>query len=163
MPSIDVQLVDHPVAYAPFEPFPQPAGAECAFLGRTRIESHPAHGTLKRLQYEAYRPLAHNVLRDLAERAIEQYACLAVRIHHAVGDVPAGEASVLVQVVCGHRAGAFDATRFLIDRLKAEAPIWKREIWADGTTWSAGTPVNANATTPSHETTPTTHTERTSS
>ncbi len=67
---------------------------------------------------------------------------MLVRIHHAVGEVPVGEASVLVQVVCGHRAKAFEACRFLIDRLKATAPIWKQELWADGTSWSKGTPVD---------------------
>ena len=51
-----------------------------------------------------------------------------------------GDASVLVQVACGHRAESFEACRFLIDALKAQVPIWKREEWADGTTWSEGTP-----------------------
>ena len=45
---------------------------------------------------------------------------------------------MLVQVVCAHRDDAFAACRYLIDTLKAEAPIWKREVWADGTTWSEG-------------------------
>jgi len=138
---IDVGIFDRPVAAIPFAPFPQPAGGECIFLGRTRVEKHPEHGDLKRLSYEAYRPMAEQVLRDLARSAAEEFGCLAVRVHHAVGEVAPGEASVLVQVVTGHRAAAFDACRFLIDRLKATAPIWKREVWADGTTWSRGTPV----------------------
>jgi len=143
MPTIDVQLADGPVDAAPFRPFPQPAGAECVFLGRTREETHPRHGRLVRLSYEAFRPMAERVLRDLAERAAERFGCLSVRIAHAVGDVPPGEASVVVQVVAGHRAEAFDACRNLIDRLKLEAPIWKREVWEDGTTWSTGQTVKA--------------------
>lgn len=142
-PILDVQLVDHPVVAQSFDPFPQPAGAECVFLGRTRIETHDEHGELTRLGYEAYAPMAEKVLRQLAETATTQFGCLAVRVHHAIGDVPPGEASVLVQVVAGHRGAAFDACRFLIDRLKVEAPIWKREVWADGTTWSTGAPVEA--------------------
>jgi molybdopterin synthase catalytic subunit len=74
---------------------------------------------------------------------VEKFGCLAVRMHHALGEVPPGEASVLVQVVCGHRDMAFAACRFLIDELKAKAPIWKREQWTDGSTWSAGQVVTA--------------------
>ena len=140
---VDVQLLNRPVRYEPFETFPQPAGAECVFLGRTRIEQHPEHGRLERLAYEAYEPLAEKTLQSLAQRAAERFDCLAVRIHHTIGEVLVGEASVLVQTVCGHRQQSFEATRFLIDRLKLEAPIWKRELWADGTTWSEGAPVDA--------------------
>ena len=138
-PIIDVELRHEPVAASTFDPFPQPAGGECVFLGRTREEEHPEHGRLERLRYEAYGPMAERVLRDLAARAAREHDCLAVRIHHALGVVPPGEASVLVQVVCPHRAEAFAACRFLIDRLKREAPIWKREEWQDGSTWSRGT------------------------
>lgn len=129
----------------PFEPFPQPAGAECVFLGRTRLESHPDHGPLTRLIYEAYAPMAESIMLGLARGATSRFGCLAIRLHHALGAVPIGEASVLVQVVAGHRDAAFDGCRFLIDRVKAEAPIWKREQWADGATWSRGTVVNPEA------------------
>src|SRR5438552_3761855 len=113
---IDVRLVDHPVRPIDFEPFPQPAGGECIFLGRTREERHPRHGPLLRLSYQAYHPMAEAVLRRLAQQSIEDYGCLAVRIHHAIGMVPPGEASVMIQVVCAHRSAAFVACQFLIDR-----------------------------------------------
>jgi molybdopterin synthase catalytic subunit len=145
-PVIDVRLADGPVRYRPIEPFPQPAGAEAVFLGRTREERHTNHGDLRRLEYEAYSGMAERVLHELAEEAVERFRCLVVRLHHAVGDVPPGEASVLVQVVTGHRAEAFDACRFLIDELKTRAPIWKREHWADGTTWADGQPVTTPET-----------------
>ena len=140
-PIIDVRLVNHPVEFTPIDPFPHSAGGECVFFGRTRIETHPEHGRLTRLSYEAYAPMAQSMLRDLAQQAMQQFGCMLVRIHHATGEVPPGRASVLVQVACAHRDAAFDACRFLIDRLKAQAPIWKREEWEDGSTWSAGTPV----------------------
>ena len=137
---VDVRLVDGPLALAPVQPFPPAAGGECIFIGRTRRELHDEHGELRSLFYEAYRPMAEHVLRGLARDAIERFDCLAVRLHHAIGDVPVGEASVLVQVACGHRGEAFEACRFLIDRLKREAPIWKQERWASGgETWSPGT------------------------
>ena len=141
-PTIDVCIFEKPVEMVEADPFPPDAGAECVFLGRTRGETHPRHGKLTRLSYEAYRPLADRTLSDLAQDATRRFDCMLVRIHHAVGEVPVGEASVLVQVVCGHRATAFEACRFLIDRLKATAPIWKQELWADGTSWSEGTPVD---------------------
>lgn len=141
----DIRLIEGPVLLPEWDEFPQPAGAECIFLGRTRIEQHPVHGQLTRLSYEAYRPMAERVLAALADRAVSHYQCILVRIHHAIGDVPPGSASVLVQVVTAHRAEAFDACRGLIDALKSQAPIWKRELWEDGTTWSVGAPVSAPA------------------
>lgn len=111
------------------------------FLGRTRGERHPLHGGLTRLFYEAYRPMAERVLRDLSAQAAATFSCEFIAIEHALGDVAVGEASVLVRVAAPHRAAAFDACRFLIDRLKTEAPIWKRECWEDGATWSPGAPV----------------------
>ena len=66
-----------------------------------------------------------------------------VRVHHAVGEVPPGAASVLVQVAGPHRDEAFAAARFLIDALKRDVPIWKRERWADGSTWSRGAVVSS--------------------
>lgn len=144
-PFVDVQLLEHPVEPTPLSPFPADAGAECVFLGRTRVETHAHHGRLVMLRYEAYRPLALGVLRELADEAVRRFSCACVRVHHAVGDVPPGAASVLVQVAAGHRAEAFEAGRFLIDELKRKAPIWKQEHWADGTTWSEGAAVGGDA------------------
>jgi molybdopterin synthase catalytic subunit len=141
-PDIEIRLLDRPVSI-PAGATPPGAGAETVFLGRTRRDSHPAHGELIRLSYEAYEPMARDVLEALARDAAARHGCRAVRIHHALGEVRPGEASVLVQVFAAHRAEAFAACRELIDRLKSEAPIWKREEWADGSTWSEGTPVRS--------------------
>ena len=99
MTTIDVQILDHPVQAQPVEPFPESAGAECSFLGRTRLEVHPEHGRLVRLSYQAYIPLARHTLSDLAEQASRQFECDMVRIHHAVGEVPIG--AVLVDGIGG--------------------------------------------------------------
>lgn len=133
---IDVRLLDHPVRMVPIDPFPPEAGGECVFLGRTRLERHPQHGELRQLSYDVYHEMAERLLREIAQQAIERFGCVFVRIHHSVGEVPIGQASVLVQVACGHRDKAFEACRFLIDQLKREAPIWKRERWERGETWS---------------------------
>jgi molybdopterin synthase catalytic subunit len=138
---IEVRLVDRPVVHQSVAPPPRSSGGECVFLGRTREERHPVHGHLSRLYYEAYRTMAERVLRDLSAQAATTFGCEFIAVEHALGDVAVGEASVLVRVAAPHRAAAFDACRFLIDRLKAEAPIWKRECWEDGSTWSPGAPV----------------------
>jgi len=142
---IDVRLVDHPVDAAPLPSFPADCGAECVFLGRTRAGTHAEHGPLVELTYEAHPALATSGLATLAGRAVREHGARAVRLLHATGPVPVGSASVLVQVACGHRAEAFAACRMLIDELKKSVPIWKREVWADGSTWAAGVPLRPDA------------------
>ncbi len=140
-PVIDISLVPAPVVY---EPPPADLGAagdcggEAVFLGRTRAESHPQFGPLRLLRYEAYEEMAVQQLHALAEEAIAEFGAHFVRLRHTVGDVPVGEASVLVQALCGHRAEAFAACRFLIDGLKRSACIWKQEVWERGASWAAG-------------------------
>jgi molybdopterin synthase catalytic subunit len=146
--AIDIELIHGPVQPRPLSPQPTSAGGESIFLGRTRDETHDRHGSLVRLRYEAYEPLARKELADLAAEAAARYGCRAIRVHHAIGDVAPGEASVLVQVACGHREESFAACRFLIDELKQRVPIWKHEIWADGTTWSPGQAVDARKAAP---------------
>ncbi len=143
-PYLDVRLIDGPVAWEPIDPAPVHAGGESVFLGRTRLETHPAHGPLKLLRYEVHPTMAPRILTDLAQLAIERFDCRAVRILHAIGDVPPGAASVLIQVACPHRSESFEACRFLIDELKASAPIWKCELSADGTSWSERTVVSVD-------------------
>ncbi len=140
----EVHFVHGPVAFSPIAPFPPGAGGECIFVGRTRDETHPRHGRLVRLEYEAFEPMARSILAGIAEEAAARFGCRAIRVHHALGCVPTGEASVVVQVACGHRAEAFDACRFIIDGLKKEAPIWKKEIFADGSSWSSGSAIEVN-------------------
>ena len=138
----DVRLVQGPVAPASLAPFPPHAGAECVFVGRTREDVHAEHGTLVRLEYEAYEPMALRVMQSLAHDAVAAGAA-AVRLHHALGSVPVGDASVLVQVAAPHRDAAFTLCRTLIDRTKSEVPIWKREVWRTGaSSWVPGTPIS---------------------
>lgn len=139
---IAVQLLDGPVACESSD-VPDGTGGECVFMGRTRAETHQQHGRLLRLSYEVHRSLAERTLRALAEGAAARWGCRSVCIHHAVGEVPVGRASVMIRVCCAHRSEAFEACRFLIDELKRIAPIWKREEWESGATWVNGQPVSA--------------------
>jgi molybdopterin synthase catalytic subunit len=122
-------------------------GGTCVFLGTTRGESSPDGRPLLALDYEAYAEMAVERLRDLAARARARWPVGRVALLHRTGRVGVGEASVLVAVSTPHRADAFDACRWLIDTLKAEVPIWKKEIWAGGAeTWVRGTPVSDKGT-----------------
>jgi molybdopterin synthase catalytic subunit len=68
----------------------------------------------------------------LFEEAVKRFPITRARVVHRLGEVPVGEASVVVVVASAHRGPAFDACRFLMDRLKNEVPIWKREKLRDG-------------------------------
>ncbi|MCP4245746.1 MAG: hypothetical protein GY778_01735 [bacterium] len=109
-------------------------GGLVTFEGTTRAEHRPDHSDLIRLHYEAYEDMALAQMRRLADDARQRWAIQRVALVHRLGDVPLGEASVLIIVACGHRAEAFEACCWLIDRLKQDVPIWKKDVWADGAT-----------------------------
>ena len=112
------------------------AGGVGVFLGTTRDESSTTGAPLVALDYEAYPEMAMRQLRDVARRARERWPILKLVLLHRTGRVGLAEPSVIVAVSTPHRAEAFEACRFLIDALKAEATIWKKEVWADGQqTW----------------------------
>jgi molybdopterin synthase catalytic subunit len=108
------------------------AGGVAVFLGTTRAERSASGQTLVALDYEAYGEMAGAQLVELARRARERWPIIKVALLHRVGRVGLGEPSVVIAVSTPHRGEAFEACRWLIDTLKAEASIWKKEIWADG-------------------------------
>ncbi|HYE17727.1 MAG TPA: molybdenum cofactor biosynthesis protein MoaE [Tepidisphaeraceae bacterium] len=116
------------------------AGGVAVFLGVTRAEDRADRVSLLALDYEAYRDMAVNQLRDLARRARERWPdLLRLAVVHRTGRVDIEQPSVVIAVSTPHRADAFDACRWLIDTLKAEVAVWKKEVWADGKgTWVAG-------------------------
>jgi molybdopterin synthase catalytic subunit len=137
---IDVSIGDGPVDFVTLA-FPESCGGEAVFLGRTRADAHKELGKLVRLEYEVYRPMALKLLETMARDAASRWPVKAVRVVHASGPVPLGKASVVIQVASPHRGEAFEACRYLIDRLKRELPVWKRETWECGETFVPGTPV----------------------
>jgi len=100
------------------------AGAVVLFEGVTR--------EVPELDYEAYVEMAEQKLRAIGEEVAAAYGCSAVALEHRVGNVPLSEPSVIVAASAPHRAEAFNAARALIDRVKAEAPIWKVEVGESG-------------------------------
>jgi molybdopterin synthase catalytic subunit len=84
------------------------------------------------LEYEAYEPMAESVLGQLAAEARTQWGTGAIAIHHRTGRLEIGETAVLIVVAAPHRHEAFAAAEQIMDRIKQVAPIWKKEVWADG-------------------------------
>jgi molybdopterin converting factor subunit 1 len=103
------------------------AGAVVMFEGVTREVDH--------LDYEAYAEMAENRIGEIVEDAIEAHGLCAAAAEHRIGTVPLSEPSVIVAASAPHRDEAFAGAREIIDRIKAECPIWKREEgeWVEGT------------------------------
>jgi molybdopterin synthase catalytic subunit len=122
-------------------------GAVVLFLGQTRSSpGTPAPGqeaeaarfagrSVEALDYEAFEPMALAVLAQVADEIEMRFAVTRLAILHRTGEVPLGEASVVICVAAGHRGAAFDAARYAIEELKARTPIWKSERFADGSIW----------------------------
>ena len=104
-------------------------GAVVIFLGTVR--DHHAGRPVAKLTYTAYRPMALAGLERIVAD-LEATPGLRMAIVHRLGEVPVGEASVVIAVGSPHRAAAYEASRTALERLKAEIPIWKREHYADG-------------------------------
>ena len=110
------------------------AGASVLFVGTTRGVTDGM--ITRRLVYEAHEPLAAAVLCRLRDEAVARFGLTACSLAHRLGDVAVGEASVVVAASAPHRRPAFAAAEWLMERIKAEAPIWKCEEAADGgRTW----------------------------
>lgn len=108
-------------------------GAVIAFIGTTR-EWTGGKKTLT-LEYEAYVPMAEKSLRDIGDEIARRWPGTATAITHRIGAVGIGEISVVIAVSSPHRAEAYEASRFAIERLKRTVPIWKKEVYEDGTEW----------------------------
>jgi MoaE-MoaD fusion protein len=109
------------------------AGAIATFTGTVRQRSRER--TVRHLEYEAYAEMAEKVIADLASDLTRRYDLCEVAIHHRVGRVEIGEASVVIAVSAPHRADALAACRDAIDTLKETVPLWKKEVYEGGEEW----------------------------
>ncbi|MBA9007509.1 molybdenum cofactor biosynthesis protein MoaE [Thermomonospora cellulosilytica] len=106
------------------------AGGTALFVGTVRDHDHQRPVT--RLSYSAH-PTAERELRTVMEKVATEFPVRAMAAVHRVGDLEIGDLAVVVAVSCPHRAEAFAACRRLIDDLKSQVPIWKHQLFADGT------------------------------
>jgi molybdopterin synthase catalytic subunit len=109
------------------------AGAVATFTGTVRRESRGR--TVLYLEYEAYAEMAEDVMAQIAADLERRYDLWSVAIHHRVGRVEIGEASVVIAVSAAHRQDALAACRDAIDTLKQTVPLWKKEVYEGGEEW----------------------------
>jgi molybdopterin synthase catalytic subunit len=107
------------------------AGALVLFSGEVR--NHNLGREVSFLEYEAYIPMASKMIREIIDEALSKWSLHIALAQHRVGKVDVGESAVVVITASSHRREAYEANRYIIDRIKHEVPIWKCEYFSDGT------------------------------
>lgn len=133
-PRVRAELIQSPIdAAAMAQDASTPAcGAIATFVGIVREECSPDGTRLVGLDYSAYDAMAVASMEQISGDAIGRFDVAKVRIVHRLGRLSIGEASIAVVVSAAHRGPAFDACREVVERIKAETPIFKQEIWSGG-------------------------------
>ena len=108
-------------------------GAVIVFRGVAR--KHSRGREVVHLEYEAYPEMAEKVMAQIGDEIKERFPISNVAIVHRTGVLEVGQASVVIAIAAPHRGEAFAASQYAIDRLKQIVPIWKKEIWDDGSQW----------------------------
>ena len=108
-------------------------GAVLTFLGTTRSVTRGRR--VLHLEYEAYRPMADNKLAEIADEMRQRWDVQEVAIGHRLGRLEIGDVSLVVAVASPHRAHAFKACQYAVDRIKQIVPIWKKEYFEGGEVW----------------------------
>ena len=116
-------------------------GAVITFVGVVRNEN--AGRRVLRLEYEGYEPLAVRAFERIGVEVGDRWS-VRLAVHHRLGTLAIGEASVIIAVASPHRADAFAACRYVIERIKQIAPIWKHEFFEGGDVWIEGASANAD-------------------
>jgi molybdopterin synthase catalytic subunit len=111
-------------------------GAIVTFVGTVRGENKGRR--VIRLEYEAYEPLALRSFSIISDEVAERWPTARVAFHHRTGSLAVGETSVAIAAASPHRAEAFSACRYVIERLKQVAPVWKHEFFEGGEAWIEG-------------------------
>jgi molybdopterin synthase catalytic subunit len=111
-------------------------GAITTFLGLVR--DHNQGRRVSHLVYEAYAPLADRALTRIVDEARDQWPSATLALHHRIGRLEIGEASIAIAVAAPHRADAFAVCRYAIERVKQIVPIWKHEYFDGGDVWIEG-------------------------
>ena len=115
-------------------------GAVVTFIGLVR--NHNVGRRVRYLEYEAYEPLALKAFTRIAGEIHERWPSARMGLHHRIGRLEIGEASIAIVVRSPHRADAYAACRYAIERVKQIAPIWKREFFDGGDVWIEGATAN---------------------
>ncbi len=127
--NVQVQITDGPLLAAPPEFSSDGAGAIVRFDGIVR----PMEGDrpIVALEYQAYQPMASDILRTLAADAVQRFGLLGVCVEHGSGRIMVGQCSFRLRIAGEHRAEALNAMRWFIGVMKQDAPIWKKAVLVD--------------------------------
>ncbi len=144
MPASPFAVVETPLAVEPLVAVVESAardrgegcGAVCTFVGVVRA-THQGR-RVRHLEYEAHAALTVKVFERIAGEAAVRWPAAALAIHHRVGRITIGEASVVIAAATAHRAEAFQVCRYAIERVKQIAPVWKHEFFEGGDAWVEG-------------------------
>src|SRR5512132_3028870 len=117
-------------------------GAVVTFLGLVR--NHNLGRRVRYLEYEAYEPLALRAFERIAAEIAERWPSARLALHHRIGRLEVGEASVAIATRSPHRGDAYAACRYAIERIKQIAPIWKHEFFDGGEVWIEGATADAS-------------------
>lgn len=110
------------------------AGSTVLFSGTVRDHS-PGRTGVSKLEYEAYDGVVESKIGEVVAEALEKWSVIRIAAIHRVGELGIGESAVMVAVSSAHRKDSFPAAEYVIDELKARAPIWKKEHWTGGAEW----------------------------
>jgi molybdopterin synthase catalytic subunit len=111
-------------------------GAVVTFAGLVRDQNQGRQ--VRFLEYEAYEPLAVRALQHIVDEAEALWPVARLAVHHRIGRLEIGEASIVIAAASAHRADAFAVCRYAIERVKQIVPIWKREHFDGGDIWLEG-------------------------
>ncbi len=132
-------VTDKPIDLAKFlaqKPSPS-CGAVASFVGVVR--NHHQGKSVSRIYYDCYPKMANQQIQQIVEKTRQDYAADDIRVLHRVGWLEVGEVAVAITVSAAHRQEAFSACRAVIEGIKTTVPIWKKEIYTDGTyEWVTG-------------------------
>ena len=113
------------------------AGCSIVFTGTVRDHA-PGKSDVTHLEYEAYAGVVEAKMAEVVAETADRWPILRIAVSHRTGSLHVGEPAVVVAVSAPHRAECFAAARYLIDEIKARAPIWKKEHWPGGAEWVEG-------------------------
>ena len=111
-------------------------GAVATFIGVVRDNN--LNRRVTHLEYEAYEPMAAKALEQICREADREWPGIRAAVHHRIGRLAIGEASIVIAAASAHRADAFAACRYVIERVKQIVPIWKHEFFEGGEVWIEG-------------------------
>ncbi|WP_163536566.1 molybdenum cofactor biosynthesis protein MoaE [Gracilibacillus sp. YIM 98692] len=129
------EIVENPITVGPLidKVMRREAGAITTFIGTVR-EITNGKRTIN-LEYQAYKPMAEKMLKQIGDEITEKWPSTYVAITHRVGKLDISDIAVIIAVSSPHRKPAYEANEYAIERIKQIVPIWKKEQWEDGKAW----------------------------